>query len=201
MAYDFLLQMLPTPTKFHYIFNLRDLSRIWQGILTVTAEVCQSTSVLVALFQHECKRVIADRFTSQNDRDWFEDMMKKVRQIIFSIPLEGSKRNISLVTTIYHIYFQIADEEHGEDLLGSNPKELYFVDFLRDAPEPTGDEPEDVELEAPKIYESVPSFDHLAERLQMFMLQYNETIRGAKVDLVFFKVFVSLIVLTLSSQY
>uniref|UniRef100_A0A452H0T0 Dynein axonemal heavy chain 5 n=1 Tax=Gopherus agassizii TaxID=38772 RepID=A0A452H0T0_9SAUR len=145
------VKMLPTPAKFHYIFNLRDLSRIWQGILTVSTEICQNTSVLAALFQHECSRVIADRFISQNDKGWFEDMMRKV------------------------------------NLLGNDHKELYFVDFLRDAPEATGDEPDEVELEAPKIYESIPSFDNLAERLQMFMQQYNETIRGTHMDLVFFK--------------
>ncbi|XP_051465193.1 dynein axonemal heavy chain 5-like [Apus apus] len=151
-------KMLPTPAKFHYIFNLRDLSRIWQGMLAVTPEVCQSISVLVALFQHECRRVIADRFISQSDKEWFEDVMKK-----------------------------IASAEHGQDLFEDESTELFFVDFLRDVPEATGDEPDDAELKAPKIYEPTPSLVFLAERLQMFMQQYNETIRGSKMDLVFFK--------------
>uniref|UniRef100_A0A8C4K6E1 Dynein heavy chain 5, axonemal-like n=1 Tax=Dromaius novaehollandiae TaxID=8790 RepID=A0A8C4K6E1_DRONO len=149
-------KMLPIPAKFHYIFNLRDLSRIWQGVLAVNSEICQNTSVLVALFQHECRRVIADRFISQSDKDWFEDTMNKVT-------------------------------EHGQNLFKDSSTELYFVDFLRGVPEATGDEPDDVELKAPKIYEPVPSLDYLAERLQMFMQQYNETIRGSKMDLVFFK--------------
>lgn len=33
--------------------------------------------------------------------------------------------------------------------------EPYFVDFLREMPEPTGDEPEDTVFEVPKIYELV----------------------------------------------
>ena len=71
------------------------------------------------------------------------------------------------------------------------------MDFLRDVPEATGDEPDDAELKAPKIYEPIPSLDYLAEKLQMFMQQYNETIRGSKMDLVFFKVLVPIIILIL----
>ena len=57
----------------------------------------------------------------------------------------------------------------------------------REAPEPTGDEPEDFVYEAPKIYEIVPPWSDLKEKLTNFMLNYNETVRGTGMDLVFFR--------------
>ncbi len=52
-----------------------------------------------------------------------------------------------------------------------------------------GDEPEDADLDDPHIYEPIVDLDSLAKRLLTFQQSYNESIRGAGMDLVFFKVF------------
>uniref|UniRef100_A0A4W6EPU5 Dynein axonemal heavy chain 5 n=1 Tax=Lates calcarifer TaxID=8187 RepID=A0A4W6EPU5_LATCA len=154
------VKMLPTPAKFHYIFNLRDLSRIWQGMLNTSAEVVNSVSVLLALWKHECKRVIADRFTMPEDVEWFDQSLAK-----------------------------LVEEELGEEHknIVDYQVDRYFVDFLRDAPEATGEEPEDSDFDLPKVYEPIESFESLKDRLNMFLSHYNESIRGTGMDMVFFQ--------------
>uniref|UniRef100_A0AAZ3PJI0 AAA+ ATPase domain-containing protein n=1 Tax=Oncorhynchus tshawytscha TaxID=74940 RepID=A0AAZ3PJI0_ONCTS len=151
------VKMLPTPSKFHYIFNLRDLSRIWQGMLIIKADECDDIPTLLALFKCECTRVIADRFVCFEDKVWFEKAISRVIQ--------------------EHVEPSLVPDLHPDP---------YFVDFLREALEPTGDEADDVCLDAPKVYELVPSFEFLREKLIINQSQYNENVRGASLDLVFF---------------
>ena len=50
-----------TPVKFHYIFNLRDLSRIYEGICRSTRDKFESKEGFLRLWRNECERVYADR--------------------------------------------------------------------------------------------------------------------------------------------
>lgn len=58
----------PTPSKFHYIFNLRDLSRIYNGLVLTTPDRFQSVSQLVRCWRNEAMRVISDRLIEADDK-------------------------------------------------------------------------------------------------------------------------------------
>lgn len=64
---------------------------------------------------------------------------------------------------------------------------ICFVLFKPNILFSVGEEKEDAELEMPKVYEPIESFESLKERLNMFLTQYNETIRGTGMDMVFFQ--------------
>ena len=47
-------------------------------MLMTIGEVVPTTKVLMSLWKHECYRVIADRFVTYDDKDWFEKSIKQV---------------------------------------------------------------------------------------------------------------------------
>ena len=59
---------LPKAVKFHYIFNLRDLSNIVQGILFGTPTTLKEPIDLVRAWLHESTRVYGDKLITADDR-------------------------------------------------------------------------------------------------------------------------------------
>jgi dynein heavy chain len=164
-------RMLPTPAKFHYVFNLRDLSRVFQGILLTPLEVVRTGGVkmpdrpehtLVRLWFHECERVMCDKLTNNTDKDKFHQMASKTAQSVF-----------------------------GEYLAGQIQKQVMFVNFFRDLPEPTGDEnDDDLDERRPRVYEASPKLAATRERVQEFMddpeAGYNARNPASRMDLILF---------------
>lgn len=52
-----LLEKLPpTPSRFHYVFNLRDLSRVYEGLLRSTQDTVQQPADFLRLWRNEVRR-------------------------------------------------------------------------------------------------------------------------------------------------
>lgn len=69
---------LPTALKFHYIFNLRDLANIYQGLLFATKDTCPEYEDLARLYIHEAFRVYSDKLIDDSDQDAFRKLVREV---------------------------------------------------------------------------------------------------------------------------
>jgi len=81
-------QLLPTPTKSHYTFNLRDVSKVFQGVMSVDAESLKEPVDLVRLWTHESTRVFCDRLIDLKDSEWFEALMGSQIVEHFKMPVD-----------------------------------------------------------------------------------------------------------------
>ncbi|CBH10362.1 dynein heavy chain, putative [Trypanosoma brucei gambiense DAL972] len=67
--YQRLFVSLPaTPAKFHYIFNLRDFSRVYEGLCRATPEKFPTRQSVVRLWRNEIYRVFVDRMSDEDDK-------------------------------------------------------------------------------------------------------------------------------------
>jgi len=151
-------KMLPTPSKFHYIFNMRDVSRVFQGLLSTPLDVISTPEMLMTLWRHECEREFSDKLVSMKDKSFYKKTI-----------LEIMRREFGDDVAQFH-------RELKEDIA--------FVNFLED----DKIDPDTGELleETPRIYVLAPSFQLLRQRADIFLNRYNEQVRVKSMHLVLF---------------
>ena len=77
--------MLPTPAKIHYLFNLRDISKIFQGMYRANKDVHDTPESLQRLWVHENFRVFGDRLVGEKDTNDFLELLEKTLHAQFDI--------------------------------------------------------------------------------------------------------------------
>uniref|UniRef100_A0A8B9JEG5 Dynein axonemal heavy chain 10 n=1 Tax=Astyanax mexicanus TaxID=7994 RepID=A0A8B9JEG5_ASTMX len=83
----------PTPSKFHYIFNLRDLSRVYNGLTLTNAERFLTEAQFVRVWRNECLRVFYDRLINETDKALVQGHIKSLIQEHFGSELDSAMRD------------------------------------------------------------------------------------------------------------
>jgi dynein heavy chain len=71
-------ELLPTPAKSHYTFNLRDLSKVFQGLTQGSPDLIKTAPDFTRLWAHENYRVYHDRLVDAEDRVWFRAALAEI---------------------------------------------------------------------------------------------------------------------------
>jgi dynein heavy chain len=105
--------LLPTPLRFHYIFNMRDLSRVFQGVMECPVNIVKDETTLIGLWKHENTRVFADKLCRDIDKTFIEKTLME-----FCTQHFGEELTASVKDTPWYCDFQREmefDEETGEE--------------------------------------------------------------------------------------
>jgi dynein heavy chain len=149
--------LLPTPQKSHYTFNLRDFSRIIQGVLLCKPAENFTKQSLVRLWCHEALRVIGDRLIDDSDRQWFHDHLGVMC---------STKFNIGFYDAFKHL-----DSENKKSVTFNEMRNCMWGDYMT--------------AEDPKPYVEMLDLPELYTKMEEYLSEYNQQSKKP-MDLVMF---------------
>ncbi|KAG2439747.1 hypothetical protein HYH02_010624 [Chlamydomonas schloesseri] len=138
-------ELLPTPTRSHYTFNLRDLSKVVQGVMRADPRATGDPKQVLALWLHECSRVFEDRLINDEDHGWFRARQEALLTENFGVGYGAVVTSERLIFGDFmvpgadpRVYAQITDmpklvkvvEEYLEDYNSVSSAPMKLVMFL-----------------------------------------------------------------------
>ncbi|KAF7258254.1 hypothetical protein EG68_04624 [Paragonimus skrjabini miyazakii] len=153
--------LLPTPAKSHYLFNLRDFSRVILGICLIQKDRVEDKRTFSRLWTHEVMRVYYDRLTDDPDRNWLFQFVK-------SVLANNFKEKIDL------LFAHLAKSE-GEPIGEEHLRSLLFGDFM---------EPDS--LPEDRAYEEIKDIGAVYPVVEQCLEDYNQA-NKKKMSLVIFR--------------
>ncbi|XP_053982409.1 dynein axonemal heavy chain 7 [Hylaeus volcanicus] len=151
--------LLPTPAKCHYLFNLRDFSRVIQGVLLSTPETVSDTVGMSRLWVHEVLRVYGDRLVDDMDIKW---LVEQIRSTVSS----------SMDDDLDRMFEDLITEPEGS-VTYMELRNLIYCDFQ----DPLADR---------KLYTEVENLDDLTATVEEYLAEYN-SISRTPMNLVLFR--------------
>uniref|UniRef100_A0A8C9YAS1 Dynein axonemal heavy chain 12 n=1 Tax=Sander lucioperca TaxID=283035 RepID=A0A8C9YAS1_SANLU len=136
--------LLPTPAKSHYTFNLRDFSRVIQGCLLLKKDSLENKRTMIRLFVHEVFRVYYDRLVDDKDRAWLYQLMTSILKDHFNESFDQ--------------VFDPLKQGSREDM-----RNLLFGDYMN--PDLEDDE---------RLYAEVPSMESFSQVVESCLNEYNQ---------------------------
>ena len=152
--------LLPTPAKSHYIFNLRDFSRVILGVLVVKKDTVPNKDYMIRLWTHEILRVFYDRLVDDNDCQLLFTMVKDAVKTHFGKSMD------QIFTTIKRDGLPIDQEDM---------KSLIFGDYM----DPDAEDDN-------RLYKEITNLDEFQEVVQNSIDEYNQ-VNKAPLSLVIFR--------------
>ena len=148
-------KLLPTPAKSHYTFNLRDVSRVIEGLTLQKAEGIKTGLGGVGehfrLWVHETMRVFYDRLVDDDDRHWILTYIKELTQTHFA-------QNFNQL--FVHLDADGDGEVDAEEL-----RHCMFGDFMgEDEPDAQGGD---------RLYDEVTDMTGIIARLEEYLVDFN----------------------------
>jgi dynein heavy chain len=121
---------LPTPAKSHYVFNMRDISKVFQGLYMAQKANQDTKEHLIKLWGHEIMRVFHDRLISVDDQNLLKSILNEQLQQHFQMEYKEHCMTKGENDAIFVDFLQSEDTANYEEVINFDQLRTYLVDKL-----------------------------------------------------------------------